>query len=109
MARQYIIENGAENNRWLYKIEHAGRNATGEQTNSYRPGVENALVFSKKAEAVAFAKRWKARAWQLKNGQPTKLVYEGTRPEGLATQSAATPKGENSTGRRRRERAGGMA
>ena len=72
MPRQYIIENGAENNRWLYKIERRG---TAEQTNCYHPKIEDALIFNAKAEAVAFAKRWKARTWQLKNGAPAKQVW----------------------------------
>ena len=72
MPRQYIIENGAENNRWLYKIERRG---TPEQVNCFHPIIEDAVIFQKKEEAVAFAKRWKARAWQLKNGAPAKQVW----------------------------------
>lgn len=72
MPKQYIIENGAENNRWLYKIERRG---TPEQVNCFHPIIEDAVIFQKKEEAVAFAKRWKARAWQLKNGAPAKQVW----------------------------------
>ena len=75
MPRQYVIENGAENNRWLHKIEHAGRNKDGEQTNSYRPGVEGAVVFDKKAEAVRFAQKWRGRVWMIRGGVPVKQVY----------------------------------
>lgn len=75
MPRQYIIENGAENNRWLYKIERAGRNRNGKRTCFYSPHIMDALVFKKKAEAVAFAKEWKARAWQIRGGVPVKQVW----------------------------------
>ena len=74
LPRQYIIENGAENNRWLYKIERAGRNRNGERTCFYGPHIMDALVF-KKAEAVAFAKEWNARAWQIRGGVPVKQVW----------------------------------
>ena len=72
MPKQYIIENGAGNNRWLYNIERRG---TPEQVNCFHPIIEDAVIFQKKEEAVAFAKRWKARAWQLKNGAPAKQVW----------------------------------
>ena len=62
LPRQYIIENGAENNRWLYKIERAGRNRNGERTCFYGPHIMDALVFKKKAEAVAFARNEHAEA-----------------------------------------------
>lgn len=74
MPRQYIIENGAQNNRWLYRVDHIGRKETGDTTCYYRASIVDALVF-KKAEAVAFAKKWKARVWQIKAGKPDKLVW----------------------------------
>ena len=49
MPKQYIIENGAENNRWLYKIERRG---TPEQVNCFHPIIEDAVIFQKKEEAV---------------------------------------------------------
>lgn len=73
MPKQYIVENGSENNRWLVKIDRYA----GDVTCVYRPGVENAMVL-KKAEAIAFARKWKARAWQIKNGLPDHQVW----PEG---------------------------
>ena len=78
MSRQYVIENGKENNRWLVKIDREGRGVYLTQTNHYRAGIEEAVLFDQKAEAVAFAKKWKARVWQLKGGMPSTLVW----PEG---------------------------
>ena len=75
MPRQYIIENGAENNRWLYKIHRAGNKETGETTCCYKPNIAEAMIFKKKAEAVAIAKKWRARVWQLKGGKPEKQVW----------------------------------
>lgn len=73
MPRQYIIENGAVDNRWLYKVER-GRNEAAGTTLFYRPSIKGAMTFSK-ADAVAFAKRWRARAWAVKAGQPVSQVW----------------------------------
>lgn len=75
MPRRYVIENGAENNRWLYKIERAGRSKAGETTCFYSPHILDAIVYKKKEEAVSIARKWKARVWQLKGNIPTKQVF----------------------------------
>lgn len=69
MAGLYIIENGAERGKWLYKI--AGSLI---QTYCYKEDISEALVF-KKVEAVAFAKKWGARVWLVKGGEPVKQVF----------------------------------
>lgn len=74
MPKQYIIEHGKENNRWLYKIEGGDRKNGGSKTRCFKPGVEEALVF-KKDEAITMAKEWNARAWQVKGGVPVKQVW----------------------------------
>ena len=75
MPRQYMIENGTENNRWLAWVDHDGKGVYHEQTNSYRPRIEEARVFTKRADAIAFAKRWKARVWLVKDGVPAEMVW----------------------------------
>lgn len=74
MPRQYIIECGAERGRWLYKVEHIGKREAEQTTCFYKGQITDALIF-KKAEAVAIAKKWKARVWQVKGGQPIRQVW----------------------------------
>lgn len=71
MASEYVIENGAESGCYLYKVEDAGD----DRTCFYRPQIEDAKIFNKKAEAVAFAKRWHAAVWLVKHGLPKKRVW----------------------------------
>ena len=71
----YIIEHGTENNRWLSGIRHDGKGVYHQQTNSYKPQIEEALVFEKRAEAVAFAQKWRGRVWMIRGGVPVKQVY----------------------------------
>lgn len=79
MPRQYIIEHGTENNRWLCKIEQPGtKDQHGALTNTYGPRVENAVVFTNEAKAVAFAKKWRGRVWQIRNGKPETQVWPET-------------------------------
>ncbi len=73
-TKNYMIEHGKFNNRWLVRIESAGGRNSGEQTFTYAAGAGKALRF-KKAEAVAFAKKWNARAWEVKAGLPVKQVW----------------------------------
>lgn len=73
MPRQYVIENGDVDNRWLYKVEN-GRGENVGTTLFYHPSIQDAMTFSK-ADAVAFAKRWRARAWAVKAGQPVSQVW----------------------------------
>ena len=73
-AKKYMIEHGKFNNRWLVRVETAGRGSTGEQTCTYSANGAQALLFNKK-DAVAFAKKWKVRAWETKNGLPVKQVW----------------------------------
>ena len=75
MSRQYIIENGAENNRWLYKIDHDGKGIYSTETNCYRPDMTEALVFTNRTKAVAIAKRARGRVWRLKQGMPETLIW----------------------------------
>ena len=79
MPKQYVIEHGTENNRWLCRIESAGRKGEGEKTLSYRPRLEEAMIL-KKDEALAIARKWRARVWQLKAGTPEKLVWPEAEP-----------------------------
>ena len=75
MPKQYAIEHGAENNRWLHKIERGRSGEGSQQTNCYRPDLSAAMTFTKKAEAVAFARKWKARAWMIRNGEAVEQVW----------------------------------
>ncbi len=74
MPRQYIIEHGTERNRWLYKIAGAGKKEDGVPTYCYRAQITDAMVF-KRAEALAIAKKWNARVWQVKGGLPIRQVW----------------------------------
>ena len=76
----YIIEHGTDNNRWLSKIEHRHAGDWREQINSYRPQVEEAVVFEKRAAAVEFAKKWRARVWRVKDGRPDKMIWPEEMP-----------------------------
>ncbi|MBR3742794.1 MAG: hypothetical protein IKN04_20445 [Clostridia bacterium] len=73
-GKNFIIEHGTCNNRWLVRIENEGGEKGGEQTCTYAADGKAALRFNK-AQAVAFATKWKARVWQLKGGAPEKQVF----------------------------------
>ena len=74
MPRQYIIQHGADDNAWLYRVDHIGKKEARETICYYRPSITDALIF-KKPEAVAFARKWKACVWQIKAGKPERLVW----------------------------------
>ena len=74
MPRQYIIQHGVDDKAWLCRVDHIGKKETGDTTCYYRASIADALIF-KKPEAVAFARKWKARVWQVKGGVQIRQVW----------------------------------
>lgn len=75
MPKQYMIEHGKENKRWLYKIERGGRGQTAGRTCCYKPGAADAIRYTKIKEAVSFAQEWRARVWEISKGLPVRQVW----------------------------------
>lgn len=70
---QYVIENGGENNRWLYRID---QDLSKKPVYCYAPDVRNAIRFANPKAALILARPFKGRVWQLKNGTPEKLMED---------------------------------
>ncbi len=74
-TRQFVVENGTCEGKYLAKVERKARGGNGERTCTYKPSILDALVFTNKAEAVRHAEEWKDKVWEIKAGEPGKLVY----------------------------------
>ena len=90
--KQYIIENGGENNRWLVRID---QDMYKQPVYHYAPDVRNAIRFANLKAALILARPFKARVWRLKNGEPVELMEDQPEPK---------PEAPTIAGKRRRGR-----
>ena len=70
MPRQYVIENGDNPGWYLYKIQKDGRDNAGVDCRCFSTRLEEAILYTKKEEALAMARKCRGRVWRLKGGKP---------------------------------------
>ena len=71
---QCVVEHKIYDGKYLSRIDHDRQGKYACQTNSFKPGLEEALVLDKK-DALAFARRHGGRVWQVRGGQPDELIW----------------------------------